>query len=152
MEQRKRNRFQFIFKIYAMITNRPKALQKKFQDMQLCDRVGFLKVETGEWPAIVFNELDWESVQGEVHDFEKGIDIFPIIVDVVVKYEDYLQGYEIRNTIRKEIWKFNGSLTEDREGTIAFRSFLSPDYNPKTNEIVFWAIYLLKSNYDYSTD
>jgi hypothetical protein len=48
MEQRKRNRFQFIFKIYAMITNRPKALQKKFQDMKLCDRVGFLKVETGE--------------------------------------------------------------------------------------------------------
>jgi len=135
-----------------IIPNRPKALQSKLHDLNLCERVGFLKVEQGEGPAIVFNEGDWNTVEGEVHDFEEWIDIFPILIDVIVDYEAYATWYEIRNKIRKEIWKFNWSLTSDWEGTIAFLRFISPDYDPKTNKIVFWAIYLLKQNYDYRTN
>jgi hypothetical protein len=37
------------------------------------------------------------------------------LIDVVVKYEDYLSGYNIRNTIRKEIGQFNGALSADWE-------------------------------------
>jgi hypothetical protein len=63
-----------------------------------------------------------------------------------------LSGYNIRNTIRKEIGQFNGALSADWEWTIAFLRFLAPEYNHETNEIVFWGIYLLKQNYDYSTN
>lgn len=133
-----------------MITpNRPKALQQYLLSLKLCERVWFLKVETGNWPAIVFNEWDWGDFDSWNIGYEKWVDIFPILIDVVVKYEDYLSWYEIRNRIRKEIGKFNWALTSDWEWTIAFRQFLAPSYNHETNEIVFWGIYLLKQNYDY---
>jgi len=138
--------------------DRPKALQTYLRaDTDLkklwVDRVGFLKVESWSWPAIVFNEGSWGNVEGSNVGFEKGIDIFPILIDVVVKYEDYKNGYDVRNTIRQKIWKFNGRLnwssSTDREGTIAFRQFLAPSYNHETNEIIFGGVYLLKQNYDY---
>ena len=132
--------------------NRPKALQYYLRNNQELnvDRVGFLKVEQGNWPAIVFNEGNWSSIQASNIWFEKGVDIFPILIDVVVSYEEYKKGYELRGTIRKLIGKFNGSLTDDREGTIAFRQFLAPVYDKETNNIVFGSIYLLKQNYDYT--
>lgn len=136
-----------------MITpNRPKALQEYLLSLNLCERVGFLKVETGNWPAIVFNEWDWWVFDSWNIDYEKWVDIFPILIDVVVKYEDYLNWYTIRNTIRKELGKFNWELTSDWEWTIAFKQFLAPSYNHETNEIIFWGIYLLKQNYDYAND
>ena len=132
--------------------NRPKALQSYLRNNQELnvDRVGFLKVEQGNWPAIVFNEGNWSNIDAANIWYEKGIDIFPILIDVVVKYEDYLTGYNLRGKIRKLIGKFNGSLTNDREGTIAFRQFLAPVYDKETNTIVFGGIYLLKQNYDYT--
>jgi hypothetical protein len=84
--------------------------------------------------------------------YEKGVDIFPILIDVVVKYEDYKRGYELRGQIRKLLGKFNGSLTDDREGTIAFRQFLAPVYDKETNNIVFGGVYLLKQNYDFTPE
>lgn len=125
-------------------------MQQYLLSLNIADRIGFLKVENGDWPAIVFNEGDWSSFDtGSNLGYEKGIDIFPVLIDVVVQYEDYRKGYEIRNKIRKEIWKFNGSLTSDWEGNISFRQFLAPSYNHNTNQIVFGGIYLLKQNYDY---
>ena len=122
--------------------NRPKALQSFLQKhkeiWKLTQRIAFLKVEQGEWPAIVFNA--------------KGVDSFPVLIDVVVDYEDYQTGYLIRGLIRKALWKFNGKLTPEREGTVGFRQFLSPEFNPQTNKVVFGAIYLLKQCYDYDTD
>lgn len=127
----------------------PKALQEYLLSLNIADRVWFLKVEAGDWPAIVFNEWDWWYPDWSNMWYEKWIDMFPVLIDVVVKYEDYKTGYNVRNTIRKEIWKFNWKLTNDWEWTIAFRQFLAPSYNHDTNEIVFWWIYLLKQNYDY---
>lgn len=138
-----------------MITpNRQKALQQYLLNNNEIDvqRVGFLKVEQGNWPAIVFNEGDRGVYDNGNISYEAGVDIFPILIDVVVKYEDYQTGYNIRNTIRKLIGKFNGSLTADREGTIAFKNFLAPVYDKDTNDIVLGAIYLLKQNYDYTPD
>ena len=132
--------------------DRPKALQEYLIGLNLAERVGFLKVETGEWPAIVFNEWNRWDIDGNNVGYEKGIDIFPILIDVVVKYEEYRNGYEIRNKIRKQIWKFNGQLTKDWEWSIFFRQFLAPSYNHETNEIIFWWIYLLKQNYDYANN
>lgn len=134
--------------------NRPKALQSFLRNNRELnvDRVGFLKVEQGNWPAIVFNEGNWSNIDAANIWYEKGIDIFPILIDVVVKYEDYLTGYNLRGKIRKLIGKFNGSLTDDREGTIAFRQFLAPVYDKETNTIVFGGIYLLKQNYDYANN
>lgn len=136
-----------------MITpNRPKALQtyllSKKTDLWT-DRIWFLKVEMGDWPAIVFNEWDWWVIDWSNLWYEKGVDIFPILIDVVVKYENYITGYTIRNTIRKLLWKYNWKLNNDWEWNISFRQFLAPSYNHETNEIVFWWIYLLKQNYDY---
>lgn len=132
--------------------NRPKAMQQYLlskSNVLGTSRIGFLKVEAGDWPAIVFNEGSWGYADGSNVSYEKGIDIFPILIDVVVKYESYKTGYDIRNKIRELIGKFNGSLTADREGTIAFRQFLAPSYNHETNEIIFGGVYLLKQNYDY---
>lgn len=134
--------------------NRPKALQEFLRSNQELNvnRVGFLKVEQGNWPAIVFNEGNWSNIDASNSGFERGIDIFPVLIDIVVKYEDYKKGYELRGKIRKLIGKFNGSLTDDREGTIAFRQFLAPVYNKETNDIVFGGVYLFKQNYDYANN
>lgn len=133
-----------------MITpDRQKALQEYLLSQNLAERVGFLKVEAGDWPAIVFNEWDWGYPDWSNMWYEKGVDIFPILIDVVVKYEDYKTGYDIRYKIRELLWKFNGELTADWEWSIVFRQFLAPSYNHETNEIILWGIYLLKQNYDY---
>ena len=140
-----------------MITpDRPKAMQTYLLSQKTdlwTDRIGFLKVEAGDWPAIVFNEWDWGYPDWSNIGYEKWIDIFPVLIDVVVKYEDYRKGYQIRNKIREKIWKFNWKLnwanSTDWEWTISFRQFLAPSYNHETNEIVFWWIYLFKQNYDY---
>lgn len=133
-----------------MITpDRQKALQEYLLSQNLAERVGFLKVEAGDWPAIVFNEWDWGYPDWSNMWYEKGVDIFPILIDVVVKYEDYRTGYDIRYKIRELLWKFNGELTADWEWSIVFRQFLAPSYNHETNEIILWGIYLLKQNYDY---
>ena len=133
-----------------MITpDRQKALQEYLLSQNLAERVGFLKVEAGDWPAIVFNEWDWGYPDWSNMWYEKGVDIFPVLIDVVVKYEDYKTGYDIRYKIRELLWKFNGELTADWEWSIVFRQFLAPSYNHETNEIILWGIYLLKQNYDY---
>lgn len=130
--------------------NRPKALQSYLLNANIgTQRVGFLKVEQWDWPAVVFNEWDWGDTD-LIQEYVKWIDIFPILIDIVVKYENYAKWYEIRNKIRELLGKFNGQLSPDWEWTIAFRQFLSPVYNKETNEIVFWSIYLLKQNYDYA--
>lgn len=137
-----------------IVPNWQKALQSYLLNNQSIEsnRVWFLKVEQWNWVAIVFNEWnrsnpDWANIW-----FEQWIDIFPVLIDVVCKYEDYIKWYEVRNSIRKFIWKFNWKLTNDWEGTIAFRQFLSPVYNKDTNEIVLWWVYLLKQNFDYRED
>ena len=137
-----------------IVPNWQKALQEYLLNNEEIDseRVWFLKVEQWEGVAIVFNEWDWSAVDGANISFEKWIDIFPVLIDVVCKYEEYISWYEVRNLIRKNIWKFNWSLSNDWEWTISFRQFLAPVYNRDTNEIVLWAIYLLKQNYDYAND
>ena len=133
-----------------IIPNRPKALQSYLLSANIgTQRVGFLKVEQWDWPAVVFNEWDWGDPD-LIQEYVKWTDIFPILIDIVVKYENYAKWYEIRNKIRELLGKFNGQLSPDWEWTIAFRQFLSPVYNKETNEIVFWSIYLLKQNYDYA--
>jgi hypothetical protein len=130
--------------------NRPKALQSYLLSANIWTRrVWFLKVEQWDWPAVVFNEWDG-GYPDLIQDYEKGIDIFPIVIDIVVKYENYAKGYEIRNKIRQLLGKFNWQLSADWEWTIAFRQFLSPVYDKESNEIIFGSIYLLKQNYDYA--
>ena len=137
-----------------IVPNWQKDLQEYLLNNEEIDseRVWFLKVEQGDGVAIVFNEWDWSAVDGANISFEKWIDIFPVLIDVVCKYEEYISWYEVRNLIRKNIWKFNWSLSNDWEWTISFRQFLAHVYNRDTNEIVLWAIYLLKQNYDYAND
>lgn len=114
------------------------------------NRVWFLKVENGVWPAIVFNEWSWEAMEWANIDYEKWIDIFPILIDVVVKYSDSKKWYDIRNIIRKKIWKFDWKLTNDWEWMIVFRQVLAPSYNHDTDNVVFGSVYLLKQNFDYT--
>lgn len=139
-----------------MITpNRPKALQNYLRnDSELqklwVNRVWFLKVATGDWPAIVFNEWGWNALEWANLSYEKWIDIFPVLIDVVVKYEDYKNWYDIRNLIRKKIWKFDWSLTKDWEWMIVFKQVLAPSYNHDTDEILFGSVYLFKQNFDYA--
>lgn len=130
--------------------NRRKSLQEYLIWLNLCDRVWALKVETWNGPYIVFNEWNRWSVEMSNQWFEKWIDIFPVLIDVVVKYEEMNNWDDIRMQIRKNIWKFNWKLTNDWEWTIAFERFLAPSYNHETNEVVFWTIYLFKQNYDYA--
>lgn len=116
------------------------------------NRVWFLKVENWNWPAIVFNEWSWEAMEWANINYEKWIDIFPILIDVVVKYSDSKKWYDIRNLIRKKIWKFDWKLTNDWEWMIVFKQVLAPSYNHDTDNVVFWTVYLLKQNYDYAND
>jgi hypothetical protein len=60
-------------------------------------------VEQGEGPAIVFNEGTRTVVQKVNEGFQNGIDIFPVLIDVVVDYEEYQRGYLLRGLIRKEL-------------------------------------------------
>lgn len=136
--------------------NRPKSLQSFLQKNKdiwgITQRIAFLKVEQGEGPAIVFNEGN-RTPEGKWNtSYEKGIESFPILIDVVVDYEDYKTGYLLRWLIRKELGKFNGELSDEREGTVGFRQFLAPEFNHETNKVVFGSIYLLKQSYDYDTN
>lgn len=81
--------------------------------------------------------------------YEKGIDIFPVLIDIEVKYEDASTGDQLRKLIRKKLGKYNGSMG-NWEGSISFSNFLSPEYNPTTKKVVFGSIYLFKENYDYT--
>ena len=136
--------------------NRPKALQSYLiNDSELkklwVNRIGFLKVATWNGPAIVFNEWGWNALEWANISYEKWIDMFPVLIDIVVKYNDFKKWYDIRNYIRKIIWKFDWKLTKDWEWMIAFKQVIAPSYNPETDEIVFWSVYLFKQNFDYIT-
>ncbi len=125
-------------------------LLKDSQISKLCSRIAFLKAEQWEGTHIVFNEWTRQETDDWNVCYEKGIDIFPVLIDIVVPYEEYQNWYLIRRLLRKKLGKFNWLLTQDREGTIAFKQHLAPEYNPKSNMIVLGNIYLFKQNYDYS--
>lgn len=134
--------------------NWPLALQTYLQAdpviSALCKRIAFLKAEVGDGPHIVFNEWTWSERRNGNITYEKGIDIFPVLIDVVVPYDQYMSGYDIRHEIRKKLGAFNGQLNQHRSWSIAFKQHLAPDYNPQTKMITFGCIYLLKQNYDYT--
>lgn len=137
--------------------NRPKALQTYLlADTTLkwywAKRIWFLKVATGEWPAIVFNEWGWNALEWANISYEKWIDMFPVLIDIVVKYNDFKKWYDIRNHIRKLIWSFDWKLSKDWEWIIVFRQVIAPSYNPETDEIVFGSVYLFKQHFDYTPD
>ena len=90
-----------------IVPNWQKALQSYLlnnQDIE-SNRVWFLKVEQWNGVAIVFNEWNRSNPDWANTWFEQWIDIFPVLIDVVCKYEEYIKWYEVRNSIRKFIWR-----------------------------------------------
>ena len=123
------------------------------------DRIAYLRVKKWEnpdyrelIPCVVMNEGSWDMIDYGNQGFEKGIDVFPILIDVVVNYDDFHNGMKLRNLIRKKIWAFEWAMGTDREWSIRFQQFLSHDYNPQTDTIILGGIYMVKQNYDYSGD
>lgn len=109
------------------------------------DRVAFLRMPQGvTTPYIIFNEQTRSPDLLNQHDYTSGVDAFPILIDVIVSYEQVDIGRTLRHKIREKIGNFNGVLAGQREGIITFREFLACDYNVDTDGVMWGGLYLFK--------
>lgn len=68
------------------------------------ERVGFLRMPTNiEKPYIIFNEQEWSPALLNQDDYESGLDCFPVLIDVVVDYQQANLGRQLRQKIREKI-------------------------------------------------
>lgn len=120
-------------------------------------RVWFLRMPAKvEKPYIIFNEQERSPALLNNEDYESGRDAFPVLIDVVVEYQQAHMGREIRQKIREKIWNFNGQLTVNNEewkdnesktqweGQISFLRFLACDYAVDTDGVMRGGLYLFK--------
>ena len=108
------------------------------------ERVGFLRMPTNtEKPYIIFNEQEWSPALLNQDDYESGLDCFPVLIDVVVDYQQVNLGRQLRQKIREKIWNFNGVM-HGREGQISFLRFLACDYAVDTDWVMRGGLYLFK--------
>lgn len=117
------------------------------------DRIWFLRM--AEWtpkPCIVFTEQSWKPEDFSNPDYRAWVDMFPVLIDIVVEYEDSIVGRNLRHLLRKKLWSFSGVLSEDWSWEIIFQEFLAPDYNQETDWVLWWWLYLFKSSYNDNTD
>ena len=107
-------------------------------------RVWFLRMPAKvEKPYIIFNEQERSPVLLNNEDYESGRDVFPVLIDVVVDYQQAHIGREIRQKIREKIGNFNGAM-HGREGQISFLRFLACDYAVATDGVMRGGLYLFK--------
>lgn len=107
-------------------------------------RVWFLRMPAKvEKPYIIFNEQERSPALLNNEDYESGRDAFPVLIDVVVDYQQAHMGREIRQKIREKIWNFNGAMY-GREGQISFLRFLACDYSVDTDGVMRGGLYLFK--------
>ena len=108
------------------------------------ERVGFLRMPTNtEKPYIIFNEQEWSPALLNQDDYESGLDCFPVLIDVVVDYQQANLGRQLRQKIREKIWNLNGAM-HGREGQISFLRFLACDYAVDTDWVMRGGLYLFK--------
>ena len=68
------------------------------------DRVGFLRMPKAiQKPYIIFNEQERTPQLLHQDDYESGLDIFPVLIDIVVDYKQANLGRELRQKIREKI-------------------------------------------------
>lgn len=109
-------------------------------------RIGFLRMpKTVQKPYIIFNEQEWNGQLLNQDDYESGVDMFPILIDIVVDYKQANLGRELRQKIREKIWNFNGVMN-GREGQISFLRFLACDYSVDTDGVMRGGLYLFKQS------
>lgn len=121
-------------------------------------RVWFLRMPAKvEKPYIIFNEQERSPALLNNEDYESGRDAFPVLIDVVVDYQQAHIGREIRQKIREKIWNFNWQLlvnneqwTSTWEGQISFLRFLACDYSVDTDGVMRGGLYLFKQARQWS--
>ena len=110
------------------------------------DRVDFLRNEFEKnWdPFIVFTEWgfanDWDGFV-----WLGGPDFFPVIFDVVVKYEDVLKWRQLRSLLVQKLNWFHGELTPDFRWNIWWIRHNEVLYNHETNQISFQSEFIFKT-------
>lgn len=117
------------------------------------DRIGFLRM--AEWiakPCIVFSEQSRKPEDFSNPDYRAWVDMFPVLIDIVVEYNDSIVGRNLRHLLRKKLGSFSGALSEDWSWEIVFQEFLAPDYNSDTDWVLRWWLYLFKSSYNDNSD
>lgn len=120
-------------------------------------RVWFLRMPAKvEKPYIIFNEQERSPALLNNEDYESGRDAFPVLIDVVVDYQQAHIGREIRQKIREKIWNFNWQLPVNNEqwtaweGQISFLRFLACDYAVDTDGVMRGGLYLFKQARQWS--
>lgn len=110
------------------------------------NRIGFLRMpKTVQKPYIIFNEQERNPQLLNQDDYESGLDIFSVLIDIVVDYKQANLGRELRQKIREKIWNFNGVMN-GREGQISFLRFLACDYSVDTDWVMRGGLYLFKQS------
>lgn len=111
------------------------------------NRIGFLRMpKTVQKPYIIFNEQEWNLQLLNQDDYESGLDIFPVLIDIVVDYKQANLGRQLRQKIREKIWNFSWKMGEHREGQISFLRFLACDYSVDTDGVMRGGLYLFKQS------
>lgn len=110
------------------------------------NRIGFLRMpKTVQKPYVIFNEQERKPQLLNQDDYESGLDIFPVLIDIVVDYKQANLGRQLRQKIREKIWNFNGVMN-GREGQISFLRFLACDYAVDTDGVMRGGLYLFKQS------
>ena len=111
------------------------------------NRIGFLRMpKTVQKPYIIFNEQEWNGQLLNQDDYERGVDMFPVLIDIVVDYKQANLGRELRQKIREKIWNFSWRMGGQREGQISFLRFLACDYSVDTDGVMRWGLYFFKQS------
>lgn len=108
--------------------------------------IHFLRVpkEKSERPLIIFTE------QGKQNPYnsEWGRDVFDLLFEVIVDYEDAVKGRECRELLKKKFSSFHWQLTQDRNWYIWFIEDIDIGYDDTNDVVRRGTVYQFKAKRD----
>jgi len=109
--------------------------------------IHFLKVpkSNNTRPLIVFTEM-WKQ---NPYNQEWWQDIFEVLFECVVDYEDSIKWRELRELLKVKLSSFRWELTADRNWTIAHLEDVNIWYDDKNDVVRRWSVYLFKTTRDF---
>jgi len=106
--------------------------------------------DTPTMPLIIFTELSKNNEYwGQTGS--KGVDVFKVMFEFIVKYEDSVVWREMRELLKFKLNWFAGALSADRVWNINHLSDDSLWYDENKDIVIYASTYLFKNKYDYTS-
>lgn len=110
------------------------------------DNIHFLRVpkDQNTRPVIIFTEIPRENP----YDREGWKDVFNVLFECIVDYNDSILGRQMREILKKKLSSYHWSLTADWTGNIWHLEDVDLWYDEKNDVVRRGSIYLFKSHRD----